>query len=207
MTRTIAPLELPGTTHIHGWWLSYDRSQGRRPLLRLLSRYLDVSADSIELASGPQGRPYLAGPHAGRLDFNWSHSNQHAVIGIAEGIQLGIDIESHARRPRMLELARRYFAKAESMALQELDEPSLARAFWTLWTGKEAILKATGEGLSHGLDRVVFDLRDPLCPLVEVDGDACGGWQILRPSLSPDYSATVAWQGTARELLVRRLDD
>lgn len=191
---------------IHCWWLPYHRSQGRTPLLNVLAAYLQVTPQSISFDLGPQGRPALGGALRGRLDFNWSHSGQHAAIAVGHDLQVGIDIESRRRRPRMLELAQRYFAASESRHLQSLPEVERQQAFWALWTGKEAVLKAIGTGISHGLDKVVFQADAAAgWPLQTMDGAPAHGWQLLRPQLDPDYSVALAWQGAPRALRVHRL--
>lgn len=205
-TESNASPALPEPGCIHCWWLPYQRGQARAPLLGLLARYLQVSPEAIVLASGAQGRPRLAGHLAGRLDFNWSHSGQHAAIAVACGVQIGIDIESHRRRPRMLELARRYFAPAESDALERLEPQRQETAFWSLWTGKEAVLKATGTGISHGLHRISFLPRLDHCPLEAIDGRPATDWQLRRPELDPEYSVAIAWQGEPAEVTIYRMN-
>lgn len=206
-TESLVYPALPEPGCIHCWWLPYQRGQARTPLLGLLARYLQVAPETIVLEYGAQGRPRLAGPLAGRLDFNWSHSGQHAAIAVACGVQVGIDIESRRRRPRMLELARRYFAPAESDALELLDPQRQETAFWALWTGKEAVLKATGSGISHGLHRISFLPRLNNCPLDTVDGRPATDWQLRRPELDPGYSTAIAWQGAPAEVTIYRMDE
>lgn len=206
-TESRVSLTLPEPGCIHCWWLPYQRGQARAPLLELLARYLQVTPETIVLEYGAQGRPRLAGPLAGKLDFNWSHSGQHAAIAIACGMQVGIDIESRRRRPRMLELARRYFAPAESDALEQLEHQRQESAFWALWTGKEAVLKATGSGISHGLHRISFLPLLNGCPLETVDGRPATDWQLRRPELDPEYSVAIAWQGGAAEVIIYRMND
>ena len=85
---------------IHVWHLGFQRSQGRDPLRRTLAAYLGIDANEVALVEGAHGRPQLDQRHGSELDFNWSHSGNHALIAIARGIMPGIDVERRRPQPR-----------------------------------------------------------------------------------------------------------
>lgn len=105
---------------IHVWHLDVRRRQGRQPLLRTLAAYLGVDAGEVCLVEGAHGRPRLDPRHGNPLDFNWSHSGEHALIAVAHGVAPGIDLERRRAQPRALALARRFFASDEADALAAL---------------------------------------------------------------------------------------
>src|SRR4029079_11690195 len=80
------------------------------------------------------------------------------VVGGAGGQPLGIDLERVDREIEIDDIARRYFSTAEADAIEALAPERKLAAFLRLWTCKEAVLKALGEGISFGLDRVAFAL-------------------------------------------------
>ncbi len=206
----------PGSVHL--WRLPYVRKSGREPLLRLLAAYLKTAPERLVLREGANGKPHLVFPSPGfsvaereaahpPLSFNWSHSGEQALVAIGRGIELGVDIERHAEPVRALEIARRFFAPSEAEALQGLDETDRKLAFYRLWCAKEAVLKARGEGLSFGLDRLVFSVADDGWRLRSLDpalGDA-REWQLLGFRPVPGYSAALAWRGEPRAVRGWRL--
>ena len=73
-------------------------------------------------------------------------------------VPLGVDLECRQRKVNALPLAQRFFADSEFRYLQGLPSEIRAAAFLRLWTGKEAVLKALGRGISSGLDKVVLSV-------------------------------------------------
>lgn len=98
------------------------------------------------------------------LAFNVSHCDGTALISLAAGCDVGVDVEAprHVREPRRV--AHRMFARSEAKVIAELGPELAAAAFLRCWTAKEAVLKALGIGLAGRLDEVVVDAR-PHVPL------------------------------------------
>ncbi|MFW5857631.1 MAG: 4'-phosphopantetheinyl transferase family protein [Planctomycetota bacterium] len=108
------------------------------------------------------GKPSVASGEAGEVRFNLSHTRGMAVVGIAWGRAIGIDIESLDRKrgpgdPAELErLADRFFAPAEAAAVRAAPPAAKTEAFFVRWTLKEAYIKARGMGVSLPLDRFAW---------------------------------------------------
>jgi 4'-phosphopantetheinyl transferase len=191
------------------WHLPYRHGDGRLPLRQLLGASLQVDPDTLTFEYGPHGRPRLTGPHAG-LDFSWSHSGDSAMLAMARDLpELGVDIEQVRRRARALDLARRYFADAEHVALQTLPEDALDAGFLALWTAKEAVLKGLGRGLAYGLDRVAFDLEGAVAKprrFADEAGPACD-WILVPLQPRSGVLGTVAWRGGGRPVRRFSLQD
>jgi 4'-phosphopantetheinyl transferase len=203
MTQPVTrqPIEVLADDAVHVWHFACRRAQGRAPLLALLARY--TGTDDTVLVIGEHGRPRLAQPQAG-LDFNWSHSGELAVLAVARGIAPGIDVECARQRPRAMELARRFFHAEETAALLALPQADRSAAFFELWTAKEAVLKATGRGISFGLDRLRVR-RDDRLQLAWLDGDEATAWQLHALALGEGCTAALAWRGGPRRIVVRAL--
>lgn len=92
---------------------------------------------------GRNGKPRLR--HAPELRFNLSHAGDYAVcaMGLAP---LGIDVEPVADFDR--EVAARCLSAAELAHLKQLPASEQKVYFTRLWTLKESLLKASGEGLT-----------------------------------------------------------
>jgi 4'-phosphopantetheinyl transferase len=192
---------------IHIWRLGYDRAQRRAPLLALLALYLGIPADAIVLVDGEHGRPALAEPFMGTLEFNWSHSGDRALIALARGCAPGIDIEQVRPRPRAMQLAERFFHPEETAALSALDKSEQERGFLQLWTAKEAVLKAMGRGIAFGLERLQLAAPPAAPHVLWLDGDDARQWQLQSVAAGEGYVASVAWRGPARDIRCWTLAD
>jgi len=124
----------------------------RRSALRtILSRYLAVPAAAVKLVYGTHGKPALSRPW-NDLRFSSSHSLDLAVVAVAHGREVGVDLE--CVRPGMLdeEAPEEFFSAAEVLALRALPPHRRTEGFFDCWTRKEAYVKAKGLGLSLPLD-------------------------------------------------------
>ena len=90
------------------------------------------------------------------LEFNLSHTEGMILCAVTAGYPIGVDIEDTTRPAEFLPLARRFFHPAEIALLENLPTDQLPRAFYRLWTLKEAYLKAVGAGLTGRLDAFGF---------------------------------------------------
>ncbi|MEO8810674.1 MAG: 4'-phosphopantetheinyl transferase superfamily protein [Rhodanobacter sp.] len=185
---------------IHVWHVDYRPAQGRQPLRRTLAAYLGIGANEVALVEGPHGRPQLDQRHGSVLDFNWSHSGDHALIAIARGIVPGIDVERRRPKPRALPIAQRFFSSDETDALAALPEEARASAFFEVWTAKEAVLKAHGRGIGYGLERLRILSTPERLRLLQFEGEDVARWQLQRLMVAPDLIAALAWRGPPRTI-------
>ena len=122
----------------------------RAALRLLLGQYLQADPAALEFSAGPHGKPHLK--DEAHLTFSVSHTNTITVIAIARDMKVGVDVEELRDVPDCEVLARRFFAPVEATTLSQLDPAQRSVAFLTTWTRKEAIVKASGEGITGGLD-------------------------------------------------------
>lgn len=109
----------------------------------LLLRY--ALGDRAEtLAYNSHGKPYLPD---GDICFNLSHSGDLVVLAVDKD-ELGVDVERIRPHPRAV--AQRCFTGEERQWLYAQRDADLA--FFTLWTGKESVMKAEGLGFSLSPD-------------------------------------------------------
>lgn len=163
----------------------------RAALRDILSRYLASDRLDVPFSSGPHGKPALAGSD---LAFNLAHSGGMALVGVARGTEIGVDIEK-IREGRDLEnIAARFFSLAEESALARLSEEEYLPAFYRCWSRKEAVIKALGEGLAcplHSFDVSIGD-HDPRLIEFRRPGIDAGRWTMLQVDLHPGYAAAAA---------------
>lgn len=92
---------------------------------------------------GELGKPRL---RDAALHFSLTHTGEHALLAVAER-ELGLDAES-VRPARVDEaLARRVMSDNEFEAWCAADREQQVSAFFRLWSAKESVMKACGQGL------------------------------------------------------------
>ena len=157
-------IQLPDNGHVPAGWARclsaeesaraarfyFERDRARftvahAALRDILSRYTGENAAAIVIRTAEKGKPYLA-DHPG-LRFNLSHSGSWALVGVARGREVGVDIECIRRERSTGGIAERFFAPAEVWELMETPEDRRVAAFFACWSRKEAYIKARGEGL------------------------------------------------------------
>ena len=117
---------------------------GRSGVRRAASLYSGITAGELLIETGANGKPYFS--NAG-IHFNLSHTG-NAVVAAFSGSAVGIDIESRGRCRDFVGIAHRFFDPSEADAISRSHDED---QFLRLWTGKEAMLKLSGEGISGGL--------------------------------------------------------
>jgi 4'-phosphopantetheinyl transferase len=129
---------------------------GRSLLRALLGRTLALSPAAVPIVRGPRGRPQLDG--IAGIDFNVSHTRDMSLAGIARAGRIGVDIERADREVDADRLARRVLAARERDAIAQLDADERRRRFLRYWTCKEAMSKATGDGIAAPFRRLEVTL-------------------------------------------------
>lgn len=172
----------------------WTAARGR--LRTVLSRYLAVEPRRVELGYGAFGKPYLkgAGP-AGDLRFNLAHSGDQALLALALGREIGIDIEQIRPVPDFEDLARRFFSSRETTMLLSLPGHQRLKAFLTCWTRKEAYIKARGGGLAVALSGfdVSFAPGEPPALLRSKDGiGETHHWELMDIPAGSGFAAALA---------------
>lgn len=119
-------------------------------LRRILGAYLSQPPEEIRFLTNRFGKPELADEDRSPLNFSLSHSHTIAVLAVAHGQPVGVDVEDiHPIEP---EVAETHFSAAELSQLSGLQGDAWLTGFYRCWTRKEAILKAEGVGLNLALD-------------------------------------------------------
>jgi len=177
-----------------------------REFVRLcLSRYTKISPEKLEVEASAKGKPFLANIEL-PVKFNLSHCNNVAVLAVCLHDDVGVDIESITRNRSQRNIASRYFHPQEITQLAQMDDTAYNNYFFRLWTLKEAFFKATGDGISAGLDKAGFQLEN--VGMESADGDAikailsadlattADNWQFYQAFLSSDYCVALAKHST-----------
>jgi 4'-phosphopantetheinyl transferase len=170
---------------------------GRILLRRALSQHAPIAPDAWVIETTSLGRPEIAGPHgAPDLRFNISHSGDLVACVVTGGIDCGIDLEVIDRPVDVLAIARHSFDAAEAKLLEMLDMPSQAEHFFTLWTLKEAYVKARGAGIRLRLDSARFEVSSSGLITAALGGSerTAREWHFSLFEPSPGYRLALALQ-------------
>jgi 4'-phosphopantetheinyl transferase len=190
----LARAERFGTDALRHRWIA-----GRTSLRLLLGDLLGVAPAQVAVRRGTRGRPELADAASG-IDFNVSHTQNVALIGIARnlpvGTRIGVDIERIDREVGADRLARKILTAREQATLADVALDQRRQRFLRYWTCKEAMSKATGDGLAAPFRHLDVDLSDlprliggppPYLPM---------RWSLQGVDVPEGWLATVAiWQG------------
>jgi len=113
----------------------------------------------LQFEASPEGKPCLADSD---VQFSLSHSGNYIAVGVCVGRPVGVDIEEMRADRYFRQLARAYFAPDEVEWLESAPTQERPTRFFRLWVVKEALLKATGKGVSGLEEAVVGNLHPPV---------------------------------------------
>jgi len=168
---------------------------GRATLRLLLGRTLGVDPSAVPLRRGVRGRPELAGGNA-PPDFNVSHTRGGAVFAIAHDLprelRIGVDVEREDRQLDADRLSRKFLTARERSTLPGDDADARRVRFLRYWTCKEAMSKATGDGLIAPFARLDVDTGATLTLLDGPPPYRPDAWRLHAIAAPPGFLATLA---------------
>jgi len=179
---------------------------------RILARYQQVPAAQLAFVSGEFGKPALEGvTDASALAFNLSHSGGIALLAVARGREVGVDVEQWNAEIEHLQLADHFFSESEREALRALagSPPDVVAGFFAAWSRKEAYLKASGHGISRGLHHFDVTLtpgEDATIIADRMDPASSSRWMMRALVAGADYSAAIVVAEPVRSILLFESD-
>jgi len=121
-------------------------------ILRLiLSYYTKQCPQDIEFTHNEYGKPFLKNSN---IYFNMSHSHNKASYIVALNYKVGIDIEYHDDNLDVMRLSDFVLTSQEIMFLKSSEDKEKLATFYRLWTMKESLIKANGQGLSYPINSI-----------------------------------------------------
>lgn len=176
-----------------------------------LARYAPCPPEQWQFVQGAQGKPEIV-PAAGRppLRFNLSHTKGMVACVVALDRDCGVDVENIRPMTDMRSMAAMVFSDGEIAYLESLTEEAWPKNFFTLWTLKEAYIKAIGLGFSAPLKQITFDIASPTIT-VHLEGvcdEDATMWQLQSFSPNGVHQLAVASKknGSGDAIVFRQLD-
>lgn len=182
----------------------YVESHGR--LRILLGEAVQAAPASLRIAKTEHGKPYLADYPS--VAFNLSHTGDHLAVVWATQCRVGIDIEAVKPRSHLDALAERCFDATEQAHWRAQPEAERLRAFYRMWTCKEAFVKAVGQGIALGLQQCLIDPENSA--RMRAAPPSCGhanAWSLHALAGDEDICGAIATDGTIGEVKINDLDD
>lgn len=125
-----------------------------RALLRLMLQRLTGKPAATQLLTAEEGGKPL-GPDG--IAISITHTGEHVACSVAESGKIGIDLECIDERREISQITERFFSAEEKAWLRS---GPLAR-FYMLWVLKEAFVKAHGQSIFGGLEKLHCIVEPP----------------------------------------------
>jgi 4'-phosphopantetheinyl transferase len=179
---------------------------GRGTLREILASYAGVGPRTVRFEYGAHGKPYIDGPEClSGLTFSVSNSGELGAVAIARGLELGLDLEQEKASADHDLVAEREFSAQEQRWYLDLSADRRPKAFFQLWTCKEAYLKGKGLGLNASLKCFSISLGSRAWPELawsDIDLQDPRRWSFSWISTQPGYIACLALDGDRRAIHV-----
>jgi 4'-phosphopantetheinyl transferase len=153
----------------------------------ILGERLGVAPEHVRFGYGARGKPYVDGG----VQFSASRSDALALVAVARGFRVGVDLERRRALDDLAAVARTALSPAELGRWAALPARERLAALYRVWTRKEAYLKATGDGIADGLAGVEVGLDD--------DAVVGAGWTLVDlargdgwPAIADGWAAALA---------------
>ncbi|SDQ31188.1 4'-phosphopantetheinyl transferase superfamily protein [Pseudovibrio sp. Tun.PSC04-5.I4] len=147
-------------------------------------KVLGADQPALAFSRHAKGKPFLPGFYP----FNISHSGGLVAVAFAPPGPLGVDIEHMRHDSDVDDLVSVVCHSQERQFIAGITSKERVRSFYRCWTRKEALLKATGEGLRDDLSSIDVRLAET-SPIINMGDqvrliDVNVGWE--------GYSCSVA---------------
>jgi 4'-phosphopantetheinyl transferase len=167
---------------IHSEKKRRDSTLIRKLLLLMIETRSLINKDVLHIAYGSMGKPFIHTDASEQdLFVNWSHCRNWLAL-VMGSHQNGVDIEE--QRTYTNNLVERVLTNDELLQYQALNKRRQDQYFFERWVMKESFVKAEGQGIGFGIDRLRFKetSHNGVYHLKEVEKE----WYLKQYQLYPD---------------------
>jgi len=180
-------------------------SLATRALMRIaLAHGRSTRPQALAFRVNAHGKPAIE--PEGKLQFNLSNSLGMVACLIAEGAQVGVDVEPLERAAQVVKLASKVFSPIEQQQLHALpDDTQKQDRALSLWTLKESYIKARGMGLALPLDKFSFVFEGAGQIRLEIDAsldDVPARWRFCQLNYAGHRIALMVERSASEDLEV-----
>ncbi len=139
-----------------------------------------------------------------QLCFSLSHCRGMVAVAVAQGLDVGVDVEAAGSTRRGEGVIDLVLAPAErAFVAAATDEATWCDRFFAFWTLKEAVIKATGQGLAADLPGFAIALTPLRLLTPGPDGSAADLWRLHRQAVDGYRLAAAARISGAQQVAFR----
>lgn len=168
----------------------------------LLGKYLSLKPRDISFEHSVRRKPRVKNPCNLSIHFNVSYSGECILIGVSDE-EIGIDVELYGKAAVTKTEMDHLFIEPEVSSINNQNSP--VKAFHNLWTRKEALLKATSQGISDEI-RLVPCLNGTHVMNSGVIKSS-KNWSVFSFDACEFCSASIAYSGLNKNLTFNELED
>lgn len=183
--------------------LAAEFIQSHAAMRTLIAEQTGLHPRAIQLSKGKYGKPRVNGETG--FEFSISHSCGLASFAFSTQGPVGIDIEKVRVLKDRDALVQQFFSPSEQDELGRLRTCEKQRAFFAVWTRKEAYLKALGTGLVTPPRTVSVtvdpDAAPPVAGAIESAQASCH-WQLMDLRVEAGYASALAYSGGPRPVRI-----
>ena len=197
LEQLLAPEELERARRFLVHQRRCDFIAGRGLLRELLGLILGFRPSAVPLAVEASGKLALAASGGRQVRFNVAHSMGLGLYCVTLDHDVGVDVERVDDHVNWEEIAARSFAPAEQRSLTALPREARRSGFFDCWTRKEAVIKATGEGLRRPLSSFVVSVEADRAAMLSCEPElgAPESWFLAPVPVPATHRAAVAVRG------------
>ncbi|OOZ83462.1 hypothetical protein BHL35_00225 [Bacillus cereus] len=160
----------------------------------IISLYTQTSPSHIEISYTQYRKPYLKNQN---LYFNISHSADLVVVALAKK-KIGIDIEKIKVLDNYQKIASHFLNNREKGIFYALDTLQQKHLFFTIWSSKEAVVKALGYGLHFPLQKVnVLQTNEQIVNSILIENSY---YTIHNSSICAGYKSAICKKGIIQSI-------
>lgn len=181
-TRDLVAAEMERITNLTLAKVRQEFATARALQRHAVAQATGIAPCDLVFTKGSLGKPLHT-----NCFFNITHCKGLVALAIARS-ELGIDAEPLDRGPQVLPLAARVFTPTERRSIFALPLHERAGAALELWTLKEAVMKASGRGLT--LEPAAFELERRGTEIIPVSQseDLTGPWRTFLIHLDGEHA-------------------
>lgn len=176
------------------------------PVREVLAPHVGCPAAKVRIARTNRGKPFVASLPS--LGFSYSHSADRSIVAVHLRGNVGVDLEAIDTASARLDGLTHFFTAVEQRLLNAMNPLERRIAITRLWTAKESLLKATGDGIDDSLRRLDMSpvlARRPVRIERPVFGEsATRVWTVVSIEVGPGYAGSLAVEGAAVPLVAPR---
>ena len=167
----------------------------QRGLLRLiLSKYLPQNPEQIKISTNEEGKPFLPGEE---FHFNLSHSNDLMICGITAGARIGVDIQHIYPIENIERVIKKILSPSEIKIMEHTPQNERIELFFTIWTAKEAFLKALGAGFQTPVTEIDICSQENGTLILQAEDPSYEvNWSIREVDIESGYKSVLTREGS-----------